>query len=175
MVNKPKRRIPDPFEDETWSSFRWLILFLLSLLAGMLDPLFFYIPVMDDKDMCVRPDKKLGIIAIVFRTCADVVHSFFWLLCYEDHVRIPLKSGWLWIVKKCGCTCALEHKTDGEGDEGSVRLMREAREADDAFAHKENSAMDEKSNKSTKLRRVIEVASVLPLPQVNMNSILIDS
>ncbi|KAI4384816.1 hypothetical protein MLD38_002919 [Melastoma candidum] len=158
----PRRRRPEPFEDETWRSLRWIILFLLSLLAVTVDPLFFYIPVINDKETCVRPDKMLGIIAIVLRTYADVVHVLFWLLCYEDRFRVPLKRLWICIVKKCGCI-----REPDEGDDGSVSvtLIREAREADAAFAAKEKSSMDEKSKKSIKLR-AIEVLSVLPLPQV---------
>ncbi|KAI4324992.1 hypothetical protein MLD38_030429 [Melastoma candidum] len=166
QVIRPRRRLPESFEDETWRSLRWLILFLLSLLAGTLDPLFFYIPVVNDRDMCVRPDKKLGIIAIVLRTCFDVVHSFFWMLCYEDCIRLPLKKWWLWIARKCGCSCVLGTETDGAADAGSVRLMKEAREAEDTYANKDRSSMDEKSDEWTMLRRVIEVASILPLPQV---------
>ncbi|KAI4383161.1 hypothetical protein MLD38_009035 [Melastoma candidum] len=121
----PRQRRPDPFEDETWRSLRWMMLFLLSLLAVSLDPLFFYIPVINDKETCVRPDWKLGIIAIALRT------------------------------------------EPNEGDDGSVSgtLIREAREADAAFAIKEKSSMDEKYEKSNKLRG-IEILSVLPLPQV---------
>ncbi|KAI4383162.1 hypothetical protein MLD38_009035 [Melastoma candidum] len=160
----PRQRRPDPFEDETWRSLRWMMLFLLSLLAVSLDPLFFYIPVINDKETCVRPDWKLGIIAIALRTYADVVHTLFWLLCYEDRFRVPLKRLWICVVKKCGCSCIRE---PNEGDDGSVSgtLIREAREADAAFAIKEKSSMDEKYEKSNKLRG-IEILSVLPLPQV---------
>ncbi|KAI4384822.1 hypothetical protein MLD38_002923 [Melastoma candidum] len=160
--SEPRPRRPEPFEDENWRSLRWIILFLLSLLAVTVDPLFFYIPVINDKETCVRPDKMLGIIAIVLRTYADVVHVLFWLLCYEDRFRAPLKRLWICIVKNCGC---IREPADGDDRSIDAMLIREAKEAEAAFAAKEKSSMDEKSKKSIKLR-AIEVLSVLPLPQV---------
>ncbi|KAI4384811.1 hypothetical protein MLD38_002914 [Melastoma candidum] len=158
----PRQRRLEPFEDETWRSLRWIILFLSSLLAVTVDPLFFYIPVINDKEMCVRPDKMLGIIASVLRTYLDVVHALFWLLCYENRFRVPLKRLWIRIVEKCGCI-----REPDEGDDGnvSVTLIGEAREAHPAFAAEEKSSMDEKSKISIKLL-AIEVLSGLPLPQV---------
>ncbi|XP_065636484.1 cyclic nucleotide-gated ion channel 1-like [Quercus suber] len=59
----------------------WNKIFMLSCLISMaLDPLFFYIPVIHDKDKCLDSDLKLAIIACVLRSLFDafyVLHIIF--------------------------------------------------------------------------------------------------
>lgn len=86
----------------------WLLLFFLSLLAVTLDPFFFYVLMINDKDKCLKLDKKLGITAIVFRTFMDIVHSFFWLLCYGGQFR--------GLLKKFGCSRLPESATDDKSE-----------------------------------------------------------
>ncbi|KAJ4955857.1 hypothetical protein NE237_012640 [Protea cynaroides] len=60
---------------------KWNKLFVLScVIAVSLDPLFFYVPVVDDHDNCLGLDKKLGITAGVLRSFTDlfyILHIIF--------------------------------------------------------------------------------------------------
>ena len=47
---------------------------LSCVIAVALDPLFFYIPVIDDKDKCLDSDETLTIIACVLRSLFDVFY-----------------------------------------------------------------------------------------------------
>ncbi|XP_038683313.1 putative cyclic nucleotide-gated ion channel 8 [Tripterygium wilfordii] len=44
---------------------------LLAIEVSLLDPLFFYIPAINEWQKCVRLDKKLGISVMVFRSLVD--------------------------------------------------------------------------------------------------------
>ena len=53
----------------------WNKIFMLSGVISMaLDPLFFYIPVIHDKDKCLDSDLKLAIIACVLRSLFDAFY-----------------------------------------------------------------------------------------------------
>ncbi|XP_016650022.1 PREDICTED: cyclic nucleotide-gated ion channel 1-like isoform X2 [Prunus mume] len=60
---------------------KWNKIFVLAcLIAVSLDPLFFYIPVIDDKNKCLGLDKKMKITASVLRSFTDIfyiVHIIF--------------------------------------------------------------------------------------------------
>ncbi|KAJ0100277.1 hypothetical protein Patl1_21324 [Pistacia atlantica] len=49
----------------------------LCVSAISLDPLFFYIPVVNDDKKCIGFDRKLGIVAVVLRSCSDFFHMFY--------------------------------------------------------------------------------------------------
>ena len=74
----PPSRMYDPQDQflQTWNK-----IFMLSCVISMvLDPLFFYIPVIHDKDKCLDSDHKLAIIACVLRSLFDafyVLHIIF--------------------------------------------------------------------------------------------------
>ncbi|KAL5572092.1 hypothetical protein UlMin_021689 [Ulmus minor] len=54
---------------------QWNKIFVLScVIAVALDPLFFYLPVIDDKNKCVGLDEYLQIIACVLRTFTDIFY-----------------------------------------------------------------------------------------------------
>lgn len=54
---------------------KWNKIFVLScVIAIAVDPLFFYIPVIDDERKCLDLDRPLEIIACVLRTFADIFH-----------------------------------------------------------------------------------------------------
>ncbi|KAL4644567.1 hypothetical protein ACB092_02G174100 [Castanea dentata] len=62
--------------------------FVLScVIAVALDPLFFYIPVIDDKDKCLDSDETLTIIACVLRSLCDV----FYIL----HISLQFRTGFI--------------------------------------------------------------------------------
>ncbi|PSS28805.1 Cyclic nucleotide-gated ion channel like [Actinidia chinensis var. chinensis] len=73
-----KKKILDP-----QGSFlqKWNKIFVLScVLAVSVDPLFFYIPVIDDEKKCLGLDKKLQVTAIVLRFFTDIfyiIHIIF--------------------------------------------------------------------------------------------------
>ncbi|KAI4384836.1 hypothetical protein MLD38_002938 [Melastoma candidum] len=59
------------------------LLLVLSVLTASLDPLFFYIPMINMKVNCLRSDKLIGVKAIVFRTLADVLYVVLWMHYHE--------------------------------------------------------------------------------------------
>ena len=66
----------------------WNKIFMLSCLISMaLDPLFFYIPVIHDKDKCLDSDLKLAIIACVLRSLFDAL--------YLLHIIFQFRSGYI--------------------------------------------------------------------------------
>ncbi|KAJ0034133.1 hypothetical protein Pint_25244 [Pistacia integerrima] len=54
----------------------WIFL-ILCVIGISLDPLFFYIPVINDDQKCLKFDKKLGTTAIILRSVFD----FFHIIC----------------------------------------------------------------------------------------------
>ena len=71
---------PDDMEDnilDTRMKFLqwWNVVFLLScIIAVALDPLFFYLPVINEDKKFIRLDKKLWITAIVLRSFFDIIY-----------------------------------------------------------------------------------------------------
>ncbi|KAA8516168.1 hypothetical protein F0562_019347 [Nyssa sinensis] len=79
------KRILDPH-----GSFlqKWNKIFVIScVIAVSLDPLFFYIPVIDGQKKCLRVDKKLEITACVLRSFIDI----FYLL----HILFQFHTGFI--------------------------------------------------------------------------------
>lgn len=66
------KRILDP-HGPFWNQ----ILFAVCIISTLLDPLFFYITVVNDKTKCVGFDEKLAISAAVFRTVIDFYHIIY--------------------------------------------------------------------------------------------------
>ncbi|KAI3927266.1 hypothetical protein MKW92_006796 [Papaver armeniacum] len=80
-----KRKILDP-----QGSFlqKWNKIFVLScVLAVYLDPLFFYIPVIDGQKKCLNLDKKLQITACVLRSFTDIF--------YVLHIIFQFRTGFI--------------------------------------------------------------------------------
>lgn len=73
------------------------IFLLLSVIAIILDPLFFYIPVVNDEKKCIEMDKILGTTAISLRSVIDlfkIIHFIFELL-----TKLPVKGRMrVWLV-----------------------------------------------------------------------------
>ena len=69
---EPKKKILDPQESFL---LKWNKIFVLScVIAVSVDPLFFYIPGIDDKNKCIRFDGRLKISACVLRTFTDIFY-----------------------------------------------------------------------------------------------------
>nr|POF10987.1 cyclic nucleotide-gated ion channel 1 [Quercus suber] len=64
-------RNPDPHRR---FSQAWSIIFRLScVIAVSLDPLFFYVPVINEENKCIELDKKLRTLAPILRTFTDII------------------------------------------------------------------------------------------------------
>ncbi|XP_062120210.1 cyclic nucleotide-gated ion channel 1-like isoform X2 [Humulus lupulus] len=50
------------------------IFIVICVVAVTLDPLFFYIPMIDQELKCIKTDKKLGILAVTLRSLVDIVY-----------------------------------------------------------------------------------------------------
>ncbi|KAK6141073.1 hypothetical protein DH2020_025185 [Rehmannia glutinosa] len=67
---------------------RWNKIFVLScVIAVSLDPLFFYIPVVDGKNLCLSLDENLEIIACVLRSFIDLFYVF--------HIFLQFRTGFI--------------------------------------------------------------------------------
>ena len=67
---------------------RWNIIFVLScVIAILLDPLFFYLPVINEDKKCIGLDKKLWITAIVLRSVTDII--------YLMHIIFQFRTGFI--------------------------------------------------------------------------------
>ncbi|KAF9667380.1 hypothetical protein SADUNF_Sadunf15G0017000 [Salix dunnii] len=67
---------------------RWNKIFVLScVIAVSLDPLFFYVPVIDDKKKCLSLDSKMEITASVLRSFTDI----FYIL----HIIFEFRTGFI--------------------------------------------------------------------------------
>lgn len=67
---------------------KWNKIFVLScVIAVSLDPLFFYVPVMDDDQKCLGLDKKMEITASVLRSFTDI----FYIL----HIVLQFRTGFI--------------------------------------------------------------------------------
>jgi cyclic nucleotide gated channel len=63
------------FEPKGKFLLRWnKILVVSRVIALFLDPLFFYVPVIDEDNKCIALDKRLWITAIVLRTIDDIIY-----------------------------------------------------------------------------------------------------
>lgn len=67
---------------------KWNKIFVLScVIALSLDPLFFYIPVIDDDKKCLGQDKKLEKVASVLRSFTDIF--------YVIHIIFQFRTGFI--------------------------------------------------------------------------------
>ncbi|KAK9937118.1 hypothetical protein M0R45_013931 [Rubus argutus] len=62
----------------------WKRTFILSCVAVSLDPLFLYIPIIDDKNKCLGMDKTLRNLALVFRALTDIAFIIHMILLIYD-------------------------------------------------------------------------------------------
>ncbi|KAL0009416.1 hypothetical protein SO802_010918 [Lithocarpus litseifolius] len=81
----PRKTILDPQGQflQTWNK-----IFVLSCVISVaLDPLFFYIPVIDDKDKCLDLDETLTIVACVLRSLFDAFYAL--------HIIFQFRTGFI--------------------------------------------------------------------------------
>ena len=67
---------------------QWNGVFLCSCLAALfIDPLFFYLPVVDDSNICLKIDTRLAIIITLLRTITDIFHLV--------HIAVSFRTGYI--------------------------------------------------------------------------------
>lgn len=74
----------------------WYKIVTISFVVAMaMDPLFFYIPIIDQYNKCLRMDKKLWKISLIFRSLTDInalVHLLYRLRLLFESFRVELGS-----------------------------------------------------------------------------------
>ncbi|XP_023728303.1 cyclic nucleotide-gated ion channel 1 [Lactuca sativa] len=85
LISKKKKKILDPQGSflQKWNK----IFVLLSIIAVSLDPLFFYIPVIDGDQKCIGMDNNMKIISCVLRTLIDII--------YILHIIFKFRTGFI--------------------------------------------------------------------------------
>ncbi|KAJ4840310.1 hypothetical protein Tsubulata_024682 [Turnera subulata] len=69
---------------------RWNKIFVLScVIAVSLDPLFFYVPVINDDKKCLDLDKKMEVTASVLRSFTDIFYIFHMILQFRTGFIAP--------------------------------------------------------------------------------------
>ena len=85
--NSKKKKMMKKGIREMWNE----IFLLVCVIAVSLDPLFFYIPTVNDDDKCLKMDKKLISSALVLRSLTDMVYlidvGFNMVKAYESLKR----------------------------------------------------------------------------------------
>lgn len=80
-----KRKIFDP-RDKAWHW--WNSVFLFSCLAALfIDPLFFYLPVVNEDKVCLEIDRRLAIVVTILRTITDIFHIV--------HIGVQFRTGFI--------------------------------------------------------------------------------
>jgi cyclic nucleotide gated channel len=77
-----KRRTKKPIIDPEGRRLRWWnILFTVScVIAVSVDPLFFYLPIINEDKRCVSLDKRLKIVAFTLRSVTDFIYLLNFIL-----------------------------------------------------------------------------------------------
>ncbi|XP_062005700.1 cyclic nucleotide-gated ion channel 1-like [Rosa rugosa] len=84
---KPKRRIPVILYP------CWRPIFVIScVIAVSVDPLFFYLPVIDEKNKCLGMDKTLKVVALVLRSLTDVTLIVNIIYQFCKAIKAAMKS-----------------------------------------------------------------------------------
>ncbi|XP_059459280.1 cyclic nucleotide-gated ion channel 1-like isoform X2 [Corylus avellana] len=87
----PRKTILDPQGQflQTWNNF-----VMLSCVASVaLDPIFFYIPRMNDVDKCLDLDKKVAMYACVFRSLIDAFYAIHIIFQFRTGFIVPSSRG----------------------------------------------------------------------------------
>ncbi|XP_042960441.1 cyclic nucleotide-gated ion channel 1-like [Carya illinoinensis] len=74
--SKEKKTTTKTFLDPHGQFLRiWRMIFFVScMMAVLVDPLFFYLPVINEKNKCFVLDKRLRVVAICLRTATDLIY-----------------------------------------------------------------------------------------------------
>ena len=89
-----------------WVSYsrRWSKIFLVSCVIGVsIDPLFLYVPIINEKKKCLTMHEDMKIVALVLRSVTDfpyVLHLIFRLrsaLKVSKAFKLSMKTGFPWL------------------------------------------------------------------------------
>ena len=83
------------FEPDHWFSQSWRIIFGVScVIAIAMDPLFFYVPVIDEDKKCIGLDKKLRSVSLILLAVSDIIGVINIILQFHDeYTYIDKTSG----------------------------------------------------------------------------------
>ncbi|XP_068316271.1 cyclic nucleotide-gated ion channel 1-like [Pyrus communis] len=140
----------------------WNRIFVIScVFAVSLDPLFFYVVIMDQNNKCLRMDKTLSIIACLMRSLTDVIFLVHLICEICDRVQNPKKN----TLKKLASSTASQWRRwlcSSSLKNGTAVVCGQAR----------SEQTEGSSNKKYKIRRLIEKI-VREIPWLSV-SIVID-
>ncbi|XP_030500231.2 cyclic nucleotide-gated ion channel 1 [Cannabis sativa] len=72
-------------------SLLWTKIFLASCVIGIsIDPLFLYIPIVDDDRKCIEKDHNMVIVALVLRSLTDFSYVFH--ICFRLHTALKMSK-----------------------------------------------------------------------------------
>ncbi|KAL5568330.1 hypothetical protein UlMin_024905 [Ulmus minor] len=86
-------------EDTSEKEICWNHIFVLAcVVAVSLDPLFIYLPMINQKEMCVEIDNKLKTTVLVLRSFTDIIYLVDIIYSvFETYEKLNKKeSGWIW-------------------------------------------------------------------------------
>ena len=90
-----KTKLRELFSRPEENQSDWNKIFLTSyLIAVIIDPLFFYVPIINEHRKCLGMDQKLRIVALVLRTVTDlfyILHIFFVYIYSPKQHQSPMK------------------------------------------------------------------------------------
>ncbi|KAI4330946.1 hypothetical protein MLD38_029182 [Melastoma candidum] len=121
-------------------------LLLLCVAAAIIDPLFFYIPMINEGAKCMKSDWKIGVFAISLRSVVDILHFVLWSFYYERKWK------------------AWRPKLGASAGAAPVAALKEVSPCSPNSLSPRNSRA---------IGRLIEILSILPLPQAATLAILI--
>ncbi|XP_040363567.1 cyclic nucleotide-gated ion channel 1-like [Rosa chinensis] len=127
---------------------KWNMIFAAScVLAVLLDPLFLYIPILNDDMKCIGVDKNMKIVAVVFRSFTDLIYI----------VKIIFQICKLKKSKEIWESCMMLVK--GGAMKGSGGSQAPSKNAD-------KKCLPIKDIMGPLLVLVVDILTVLPIPQV---------
>lgn len=86
-LDASKKKVLDPRSGfvQQWNKF-----FVAScLVAVFVDPLFFYLPIVDGNNFCIKIERKLAVTVTVLRTCTDTLYLVHMALQFRTAFIAP--------------------------------------------------------------------------------------
>ncbi|KAL5568095.1 hypothetical protein UlMin_024670 [Ulmus minor] len=102
---KDENRKPEKKFQYAWESSHrgWHVIFLISCVIGVLiDPLFLYIPIINEDDKCLRRDETMKNVALILRTTTDFAYILHFIVRLKiaskmaQQLKLSLWKGFPW-------------------------------------------------------------------------------
>ncbi|XP_068329909.1 cyclic nucleotide-gated ion channel 1-like [Pyrus communis] len=128
----------------------WNIIFVIScVFAVSMDPLFFYVVIIDQDKKCLQMDKTLRIVALLMRSLTDVIFLMHFICEICDSVQ---KTNSKTNIPKNGPSAEGEQTGGNSGKKSKIReLIQYAREI---------------AQNMSSLSIILDILALLPLPQL---------